>query len=50
MMNEDTYKPRNSRGGMAPCIRAVYYKAGVVDIISRTDGLTRPGIVEIFSL
>lgn len=35
------------RGG-CPTIRAVYYKAGVVDIIFRTDGLTRPGVIEIY--
>jgi hypothetical protein len=32
----------------SPCIRAVYYKTGLVDIIFRTGGLIRPGVIEIY--
>ena len=35
-------------GGCYHALRSNYYKAGVVDIIFRTDGLTRPGVIEIY--
>lgn len=32
------------------CIKATYYKCGVGDIIVRTDGLTRGGVMVIYEL
>ena len=31
-------------------LKSVYYKAGIVDIIGRTDGMTKGGVLVIYEL
>ena len=35
-------------GGISPTIKATYYKIGLSDLLSRQDGYSRPGIIEIY--
>ena len=36
--------------GVSHAVKSVYYKAGVVDIIFRNDGMTRGGVLVIYEL
>ena len=37
-------------GGISPTIKAVYFKAGVSNVINREDGFNHPGIIEIYEI